>query len=130
MTDWLFVYGTLLPGQPRWPFLWPLVVDDGHPATVAGALYDTGLGYPAAVFAEPGRIHGRVFRLHPDRVDESLAVIDDVEHTADQSYRRVIVQTDRGQPAWAYEYTGSRSFEPISDGSWLARSSPSTSAGE
>lgn len=122
VTDRLFAYGTLLCGQPRWQFLRPFVVDEGQPDTVSGALFDTGQGYPAAVFSpagHSGRIHGRVFELLADRVDESLVAIDLVEHTADQLYQRVRLQTDGGRSAWAYEYTGSRSFQPIAGGSWL-----------
>src|SRR5690606_16989747 len=39
----LFVYGTLRPGDVRWPMLAPWVVDDGRDDTVAGLLFDTGL---------------------------------------------------------------------------------------
>jgi gamma-glutamylcyclotransferase (GGCT)/AIG2-like uncharacterized protein YtfP len=115
----IFVYGTLLPGQSRWQFLRPCVVDEGQPATVEGVLFDTGLGYPAAVFAGDGRVHGRLFELVAERVDESLAALDLVEHTADEYYRRVVVHTDAGQSAWAYEYTGPPAFTPIGPGSWL-----------
>ena len=48
----LFVYGTLRPGEVRWHHLQPYVVDDGVDDTAAGHLFDTGLGYPAALFAE------------------------------------------------------------------------------
>ena len=68
----LFVYGTLRPGQERWPHLAPFVVDQGHDDTVPGALYDTGNGYPAARFDRAGTIHGRVYSLHVDRLDEAL----------------------------------------------------------
>ena len=50
----LFVYGTLQPGDVRWPFLAPYVADEGVPDTVCGRVYDTGRGYPAARFDEPG----------------------------------------------------------------------------
>lgn len=52
----LFVYGTLRPGDVRWHLLEPFVVDEGWADTAAGSVYDTGLGYPAAIFgAEPTR---------------------------------------------------------------------------
>ena len=119
MSDRLFAYGTLLPGQPRWPHLQPLVIDEGVAAEVSGSLYDTGHGYPAAVFSRPGTIRGRVFRLHPDRVDAALLTIDEVERTADQDYRRVRIDTDEHRSVWAYEYVGRDSMVPIADGSWL-----------
>ena len=34
MTDLLFVYGTLLPGQQRWTHLQPNVVDQGVAVSV------------------------------------------------------------------------------------------------
>lgn len=45
----LFVYGTLLPGRLRWPLLRPFVTDHG-PASVPGRLFDSGRGWPVAVF--------------------------------------------------------------------------------
>src|SRR4051794_28689689 len=47
--DALFVYGTLMPGHLRWSMLAPHATDQ-RPATVPGTLYDTGNGWPAAVF--------------------------------------------------------------------------------
>jgi gamma-glutamylcyclotransferase (GGCT)/AIG2-like uncharacterized protein YtfP len=118
MTDLLFVYGTLLPGQQRWTYLQPNVVDEGVVASVKGALYDTGHGYPAAVFWEFSTVHGRVFHLLPERAEQTLIDLDHVERTADAFYARVRVDTDAGQ-AWAYEYGGPLSFQAISGGSWL-----------
>ncbi|MEG3598897.1 MAG: gamma-glutamylcyclotransferase, partial [Actinomycetota bacterium] len=51
VTD-LFVYGTLLPGDVRWPLLERYVTGEGRPDAVSGLLYDTGLDYPAAIFDE------------------------------------------------------------------------------
>ena len=104
MSDLLFAYGTLLPGQSRWHHLQPLVIDDGQPVTVSGSLYDTGQGYPAAVFAPEsadGTVHGRVFRMHAHRVDEALSIIDEVERTADEYYRRVHIDIVDHGGVWA-----------------------------
>ena len=78
----LFVYGTLRPGDVRWPFLSPWVTDDGTPDSVPGRLFDTGLGYPAAVF-EPGRseVIGLVYRLASGTAAEALGMIDAEEHS-------------------------------------------------
>ena len=119
MSDLLFAYGTLLPGQARWEFLAPFVLDEGLPADVPGSLYDTGEGYPAAVFSEPGVVRGRVFRLRPERADESLPTLDDVERTADEHYRRVQIDLGVDQPVWAYEYGGPKPMTRIAGGSWL-----------
>jgi gamma-glutamylcyclotransferase (GGCT)/AIG2-like uncharacterized protein YtfP len=115
--DRLFAYGTLLPGQIRWRFLEPLVVDHGVACAVAGDLYDTGLGYPAAVFGGDGRVHGRVFRFRDGLVERALGEIDEVERIADELYRRVRLDVGGGA-AWAYEYTGEPRFVPIGGGSW------------
>ena len=70
----LFVYGTLQPGRLRWPFLEPFAL--GHrPATLAGLLYDTGQGWPAATFDGAGHhvVPGTLVELDPERADEALA---------------------------------------------------------
>lgn len=49
----VFVYGTLKPGEVRWPILAPFVMHPtagGGEASVCGKLFDTGYGWPAAVF--------------------------------------------------------------------------------
>lgn len=118
MSDLLFAYGTLLPGQERWEFLAPFVIGEGEAVEVQGSLYDTGQGYPAAVFSEPGIVRGRVFRLRPERAHESLPTLDHVEHSADEHYRRVRIDTGT-ESAWAYEYGGPRAMKKIDGGSWI-----------
>ena len=121
----LFVYGTLLPGEVRWPFLEPFVVGEGIADTVAGVLYDTGQGYPAAAFAtsgsSEGRITGRVFELRGDRSGEALARLDELEGAVAGLYRRVEVTTTGGIGAWAYEYGGGLDLVCIEAGSWVDR---------
>ena len=116
----LFVYGTLAPGQQRWPHLAPFVVDDGHRASVAGALYDTGNGYPAARFDRPGSIRGTVYELRLDRLDEALHLLDEVEGAVRDLFHRVAVTTSTGIEAWAYQYGGHQSFIVIGSGDWAA----------
>ena len=125
MITHLFVYGTLRPGEQRWPFLEPFVVDEGHDATVAGALYDTGHGYPAAKFRGDGVIHGRVYSLRLDRLDECLEVLDEVEGAVDDLFRRVAITTSTGIEAWAYEYCDETTFLEIASGDWLTESGTS-----
>ena len=91
----MFVYGTLRPGDVRWSFLEPWVVDHGVDDSVTGRLYDTGLGYPAAVFGEGGTILGRTYELRRSTLDEALRVIDDEEDTVLGLYRRVRVTTEQ-----------------------------------
>jgi len=117
----LFVYGTLRPGEERWPHLEPFVVDEGTDETVAGALYDTGNGYPAARFDRTGSIRGRIYELRADHVDEALRLLDDVEGAVLDLFHRVEVRTSSGRRAWAYEYAGDARFAEIPSGSWLQR---------
>lgn len=137
----LFVYGTLRPGDVRWSFLEPFVVDDGIDNAVAGRLFDTGLDYPEAVFdgvdaAGPlrsdrdshatllgasGTIVGRTFELRVDTIDRALAVLDEEEDTVLGLYRRVVVMTTRGTRAWAYAYGDGLELTPIPSGDWFTR---------
>lgn len=137
-TTHLFAYGTLLPGDVRWPLLAAFVVDDGWPDEVAGTLYDTGLGYPAAVFTHDalvtapedqpladtgqsryaGIIRGRSFVLLDTSLDHALSVLDDEEDTVAGLYRRVLVRTAT-TTAWAYAYGTGLQLEPIPSGDWL-----------
>lgn len=119
----LFVYGTLRCGDVRWSFLEPYVHDHGIDDTVAGTLFDTGLGYPAAVFdpLAPSSIVGRTYLLVADRLDVALTVLDEEEDTVLGLYRRVLVTTAAGRRAWAYEYGTGLELTPIESGDWFAR---------
>lgn len=120
MTRHLFVYGTLRPGEVRWRFLEPFVVGEGAAATVAGDVYDTGLDYPAAMFGGEGRIRGRIYEL--TRVDEALAALDDVEGAVRGLYHRVVVRTDAGHDAWAYQCGDDTLLvRHLPSGDWLDR---------
>ena len=121
MITHLFVYGTLRPGEARWPHLAPFVDDEGHDDVVSGALYDTGHGYPAARFDHSGTIHGRVYPLHVDRLDECLQLLDEVEAAVLDLFRRVAITTSTGVSAWAYEYCGETQLPEIVSGSWVDR---------
>jgi gamma-glutamylcyclotransferase (GGCT)/AIG2-like uncharacterized protein YtfP len=122
MITHLFVYGTLRPGQQRWPFLEPFVMDEGRDESVVGTLYDTGNGYPAAKFDRPGKIFGRVYPLNIDRLDVALTLLDEVEGAVIDLFRRVAITTSTGLEAWAYEYCGETAFPEIASGSWLTES--------
>jgi len=121
--DQLFIYGTLLPGEPRWhhlePFITTAVAD-----TARGVLLDTGLGYPAARFDATGtiepRIHGRRVTIHRDVLDDCLQMLDEIEGAEAGQYRRLVVDTDAGTPAWTYQYGhGLENLTPIANGSWI-----------
>lgn len=127
----LFVYGTLLPGDVRWGLLAPFVVDEGVDDHVPGALFDTGLDYPAATFqpdpepsdrrAEPAAVVlGRTFALLDASLERALDVLDREEDLVLGLYRRVVVMTGRGIRAWAYAYGTGLELTPIPSGDWLA----------
>lgn len=118
----LFVYGTLRPGQERWQHLAPFVIDEGHDDSVIGVLYNTGNGYPAARFIDRGSIQGRVYALSPNRLDECLQLLDDVEGAVLDLFGRVAVITCTGLEVWAYEYGGHQQFPEIASGNWLLES--------
>lgn len=133
----MFVYGTLRPGEERWPMLSPFVVDEGWDDAVAGRLYDTGLGYPAATFdtavapatgtagaaaaVRAGLVVGRTVRLLEASLRRALAVIDTEEDTAAGLYRRVAVTTRTGVRAWAYQWAARVDLAPIVSGDWCRR---------
>lgn len=121
----LFVYGTLRPGDVRWPFLKPFVVDEGWPDMIEGRLFDTGLDYPAAIVnerAEPGgTIVGRTYPLLASSIEQALAVLDAEEETVAGMYRRVVVTTGTRTTAFAYEYGDGLTLTPIASGNWFDR---------
>jgi len=120
MITHLFVYGTLRPGEQRWAFLEPFVVDEGQDDSVTGGLYDTGHGYPAAKFDRPGVIYGRVYALRVERLDECLELLDEVEGAVQDLFRRVSITTAAGVKAWAYEYCDDGQFREIASGDWMS----------
>jgi len=109
----LFVYGTLMPGRLRWPILAPFA--QGHrPADVDGRLYDSGNGWPVAVFGTGGVVPGVLVDLLPERIDQALPILDAVEDTATDTLRRIIVTTLDGARAWAYHHAhATDGFVPI-----------------
>jgi gamma-glutamylcyclotransferase (GGCT)/AIG2-like uncharacterized protein YtfP len=115
----LFIYGTLLPGELRWPILAPFVVDEGFDDSADGTLYDTGEGYPAAIFSRPGRITGRTVPLLTSSVELALNRLDEVEGAVAGLYRRISITTHCGITAWAYEYGDGLDLRHIPSGSWL-----------
>lgn len=119
----LFAYGTLLPGEERWHILARFAVDEGHPDTASGVIYDTGLGYPAAMFDGDGVVHGRTFRLLDTSLTDALCVLDDVEGVVDGDYTRVLITTATGVRAWSYECGTIEGMTPtrLHDGNWLTR---------
>ena len=98
----LFVYGTLLPGEELWGVLarFALEVSD---AVVSGRLFDTGLGYPAAVFdGSTSVVPGARVTVAPERWMELVDLLDQIEDEGTLFHRRQ-VETTAG-PAMSYEW--------------------------
>ena len=100
----LFVYGTLMPGEPLWPALAPFAVA-WEDATASGRIWDTGNGFPAVRFDAGGDpVPGVLVALDPGRLAAAIGVLDQIEEVG-SLYRRVEVPTSGGA-AWAYEWLG------------------------
>jgi len=111
--DALFVYGTLMPGHLRWPVLAPHALDQ-RTATVPGTLYDTGRGWPAAVFgttADRRRVPGWVVWFPAGTLAVMLPDLDEMEgigpvpDAAVDPYVRIRVPVDSVTEAWAWHAT-------------------------
>ena len=109
MSTAVFVYGTLKPGQPRWRILVPFTIrtDTATAASVSGRLFDTGYGWPAAVFDHRSRdrVPGVVVGLEDDSAHDALALLDGVEGVESGLFRRVLIDVD-GRSCWAYHWPG------------------------
>lgn len=106
MVRHLFVYGTLMPGQSRWPALAPWVEGEPGPDSVTGRLFDTGYGWPAAVIGPTGSIPGVTVALATGSLPDALAALDEIEGTGAGGYCRVQVVTANRVAAWVYDWTG------------------------
>jgi gamma-glutamylcyclotransferase (GGCT)/AIG2-like uncharacterized protein YtfP len=101
VTDRLFVYGTLRPGASAWSLLEPWVAGPPPPATLPGALYDTGRGYPALRLGGTAGVSGWVVELRQPS-GAALSVVDSYEGS---EYRRVLVTLPGGVECWTYVWT-------------------------
>ncbi len=118
MTTKLFVYGTLAPGGEAWPVLARWAGGEVVADAVAGALFDTGRGYPAATFEPDARdlVHGVVVPLDERHVDAAFAALDDYEGP---EYERITVATAAGAEAFTYAWIGAvPAGRPVAGGRW------------
>lgn len=105
----VFVYGTLQPGQSRWPTL-AQYVDPRKPpirAGTPGALYDTHCGWPAAVFSQRTArlVPGSVVAIEAGREGAALADMDEIEGVDHGLFVRTEVLA-HGSVCWAYHWPG------------------------
>lgn len=112
----VFVYGTLLPGEPNARLLKGFDYTVA-PDTVPGELYDNG-AYPFAVLGEGrGEIHGAVYSFAYGDMEAVLARLDRLEgyfgldHPRNL-YDRVDIVTENGAWAWVYR-TGRRRMAQV-----------------
>jgi gamma-glutamylcyclotransferase (GGCT)/AIG2-like uncharacterized protein YtfP len=110
VTERLFVYGTLQPGASHWRLLEPLVVGTPKRATLPGALYDTGHGYPALSLDDGPGVPGWIVELSAD-----WSVLDAYEGP---EYQRVRVRVD-GVECWTYVWIDGFEGMRLLEGAWL-----------
>jgi gamma-glutamylcyclotransferase (GGCT)/AIG2-like uncharacterized protein YtfP len=115
----VFVYGTLMPGQVRWPQLAPYAAAPVSQDQVGGRLVDTGSGYPGLLPEDTGEVHGFVVELQPALEDIALRRLDEVEGTDVGLYRRVQVKTASGRTCWTYELLVFEPWMPDLGGRWI-----------
>jgi gamma-glutamylcyclotransferase (GGCT)/AIG2-like uncharacterized protein YtfP len=122
LTTRLFVYGTLAPGREAWRVLAPWATGHAFEDHVTGTLYDTGRGYPAAVFRGAGTsttddvVYGYVVELDAGRETQALDALDRYEG---DEYERVTVRTARGVEADTYSWIAPLgTCRRVADGRW------------
>ncbi|HEX6596208.1 MAG TPA: gamma-glutamylcyclotransferase family protein [Acidimicrobiales bacterium] len=112
----VFVYGTLMPGELRWPALERFSVG-WERATARGRMWDSGHGYPAVRFDAGGAaIPGVVVTLAPDRLAEAVATLDAIEGEG-SLYRRIEIVTSAGS-ATTYEWLGTTDGLAVLEDGW------------
>lgn len=123
--DHVFVYGTLMKGEQRWPQLrsWSSHAQRG---TVSGALYHLG-AYPGMRLDEKGTVHGELHRC--DDMASALPVFDQIEGCDEVDplaglYLRLPVPVEvEGGTVWAWTYVINQlppHAKRIEDGHWAA----------
>lgn len=128
------VYGTVRTGQPNHRLVAGEVVGRDAAWIPEHALYlDCGLPYAVP---EPGRrVAAELLWLHPERYDQLLATLDDLEgyapHRRDNHYERIrclVTRPGRAEPVRAWVYRGGRAARerlhrrgatPLTSGDWL-----------
>lgn len=104
----VFVYGTLRPGESRWPSITALV-DHHEPTSLQGHRFDTGYGFPALVLDHPQATDVDGWLLHPRQGThhDLMRQLDLIEGHPDL-YARHLVRVDDGRLAWTYLWNGDR----------------------
>ena len=117
--DRLFVYGTLKPGQSRWPALAPFV-DPLEPvvaAEVEGQLWATPWGWPALTRGT-GPVRGVLVTLRPDGLEDALARLDEIEGVDTGLFERVATTTCAGTSCLMYLWPKDTEGFTLLEGEW------------
>lgn len=100
----LFVYGTLRPGESRWPLVADSIRDVGETG-MAGRRLDTGYGYPGLVSDPHETVTGVVLSAHPEAARGLMEALDVIEGHPDL-FVRTLSRTTSGSLAWVYRWQG------------------------
>lgn len=130
MLNKIFVYGTLLPGEPNARLLAGINFTTTED-TMTGDLYDAG-AFPFAILAGtgPAVIHGAVYSFAPEIMEAVLSRLDELEGyyapgNPSNLYDRVEVTTGKGERVYVYETSPRRratittKLPRIPGGSWV-----------
>lgn len=102
----VFAYGTLRPGESRWPFVEPYVAFH-RSDSVTGRRIDTGLGFPGLIPDAGAVTYGTLLAVRPESRGELMRLLDSIEGHPDL-YRRELHRLHSGQLAWVYVWCGER----------------------
>ncbi len=122
----VFVYGTLMRGESRWPQLEPWSSSPVQQGKISGRLYNLG-SFPGLRLDEHGTVHGEVHRC--EDIEQALEILDRVEGHNAGSLREglyvrvpVSVRTSEGT-VWAWTYVINEAPHPstrLQDGRWIS----------
>ena len=120
MTNYLFVYGTLLKGESNNSRLKnSILVEYG---SVPGKLYDTTKGYPVAYYNSKlkSRIYGEIYQL-PENHKALMTSLDDYEVISNNIYVRneIVLKNKRTFIYTARDSYSVKNLKEIHSGSWL-----------
>ncbi|HEY5822060.1 MAG TPA: gamma-glutamylcyclotransferase [Propionibacteriaceae bacterium] len=101
-TNLIFVYGSSMPGQSRYPYI-QHYVESSRSSAVTGYLYDSGQDYPIAKFGPGDPIPGFVLTLRPESAEEFFTEMTQIEAGL---FQPVAVTATDGTRVRAYEWIG------------------------
>lgn len=91
----LFVYGTLLPGEPNHGLFLAGRTGSEEPGRLSGAVLYDGPGYPYAVEERGGVVHGELVTVLPQDYEELLADLDRLEEYTPGDPRNLYERVER-----------------------------------